>query len=274
METEKSYESFARVYDELMDNVPYGKWAARILQLFRKQGIEGGLALELGCGTGKMLMQLGKAGYDMIGVDSSLDMLQIAREKCPADYLLLLQDMRSFELYGTVAVTVSVCDSINYIKDPEDLREVFCLVNNYLDPGGLFLFDFNTEHKYRDVIGETVIAEDREDVSFIWYNDYDQESHINEISLRVFVREREDLFRKFEETHFQRGYTLVEIRELLREAGMEFVDAWDGYEDRPAGPDSERILVLAREKGKIGIGSDDDQTGEILNEMINKGKKE
>ena len=138
----------------------------------------------------------------------------------------------------------------------------------------MFLFDFNTEHKYRDIIGETVIAEDREDVSFIWYNDYDQESHINEISLRVFVREREDLFRKFEETHFQRGYTLVEIKELLREAGMEFVDAWDGYEDRPAGPDRERILVLAREKGKIGIGSDDDQTGEILNEMITKGKKE
>ena len=256
METERSYESFARVYDELMDNVPYEKWAARILQVLREQGIEGGLALELGCGTGKMMLQLGQAGYDMIGVDSSLDMLQIAREKCPADYLFLLQDMRSFELYGTVAVTVSVCDSINYVKDPEDLKKVFRLVNNYLDPGGLFLFDFNTEHKYRDVIGETVIAEDREDVSFIWYNDYDEDSHINEISLRVFVREQEDLFRKFEEEHFQRGYTLEEMKGLIRAGGMEFVDAWDGYEEKPAGPDSERVLILARERGKKGIDSD------------------
>ena len=260
METEKSYESFARVYDELMDNVPYGKWAARILQVLKEQGIDGGLALDLGCGTGKMMLQLGQAGYDMIGVDSSLDMLQIAREKCPADYLFLLQDMRSFELYGTVAVTVSVCDSINYVKDPEELKEVFRLVNNYLDPGGLFLFDFNTEHKYRDVIGETVIAEDREDVSFIWYNDYDEESHINEISLRVFVREQGNLFRKFEEEHFQRGYLLEEMKDLIRAGGMEFVDAWDGYEDRPAGRNSERILVLAREKGKKGIGSDAFQT--------------
>ena len=250
MEAGNSYESFARVYDELMDNVPYEKWAARILQLLKKQGIGSGLALELGCGTGKMTRLLREAGFDMIGVDSSVDMLQIAREQSPADCLFLLQDMREFELYGTVAVTVSVCDSVNYILDPEDLRTVFCLVNNYLDPGGLFLFDFNTEHKFRDVIGETVIAEDRENISFIWYNDYDKENHINQISLSVFVKEDGGLYRKFEEEHLQRGYTLEEMKMLIRDSGMDFVQAWDGYDRKPAGPDSERILVLARERGK------------------------
>ncbi len=250
MSKERSYESFARVYDELMDNVPYDQWAGRILEIFRDHGIHGGLALELGCGTGKMTRQLDRAGYDMIGVDSSVDMLQIAREESPAGCLFLLQDMRAFELYGTVAVTVSVCDSINYILDPDELKEVFRLVNNYLDPGGLFLFDFNTEHKYRDMIGDSVIAEDREDVSFIWYNDYDEASHINEISLRVFIREEDDLFRKFEEEHLQRGYTLDEMKRLIRESGMDFLAAWDGYEKRPAGPGSQRVLLLAREKGK------------------------
>ena len=156
-----SYENFARVYDELMDNVPYEEWAQFILNLLQDRKITEGLVLELGCGTGKLMTLLGKAGFDMIGVDNSVEMLQIAREKTSQDFLYLLQDMREFELYGTVKAVISVCDSVNYITKKEELRKVFQLVNNYLDPEGLFIFDFNTEYKYRELIGETVIAEDR-----------------------------------------------------------------------------------------------------------------
>ena len=159
-----SYENFARVYDELMDNVPYEEWAQFILNLLQDRKITEGLVLELGCGTGKLMTLLGKAGFDMIGVDNSVEMLQIAREKTSQDFLYLLQDMREFELYGTVKAVISVCDSVNYITKKEELRKVFQLVNNYLDPEGVFIFDFNTEYKYRELIGETVIAEDREDV--------------------------------------------------------------------------------------------------------------
>ena len=153
-----SYENFARVYDELMDNVPYEEWAQFILNLLQDRKITEGLVLELGCGTGKMMTLLGKAGFDMIGVDNSVEMLQIAREKTSQDFLYLLQDMREFELYGTVKAVISVCDSVNYITKKEELRKVFQLVNNYLDPEGLFIFDFNTEYKYRELIGETVIG--------------------------------------------------------------------------------------------------------------------
>ena len=183
-----SYENFARVYDELMDNVPYEEWADFILAILKKNKITDGLVLELGCGTGKLMSLLGNAGFDMIGVDNSVDMLQIAREKTSPEFLYLLQDMREFELYGTVKAVVSVCDSVNYITEKEDLTEVFRLVNNYLDPKGLFIFDFNTDYKYRDMIGETVIAEDREDVSFIWFNEYDEESQLNDIDFNKYFR--------------------------------------------------------------------------------------
>ena len=206
-----SYENFARVYDELMDNVPYEEWAQFILNLLQDRKITEGLVLELGCGTGKLMTLLGKAGFDMIGVDNSVEMLQIAREKTSQDFLYLLQDMREFELYGTVKAVISVCDSVNYITKKEELRKVFQLVNNYLDPEGVFIFDFNTEYKYRELIGETVIAEDREDVSFIWFNEYDEDSHLNDIDLKVFVQEEGDIYRKFQEEHIQRGYTLDEI---------------------------------------------------------------
>lgn len=242
-----AYESFARVYDELMDDVPYETWADFIRKQLQQRGIRDGLVLDLCCGTGRMTGQLRNLGYDMIGVDSSVDMLEIAREKTPADCLYLLQDMRDFELYGTVRAVVSVCDSINYITEDEDLLRVFKLVNNYLDPGGIFLFDVNTEYKYRDLIGDTVIAEDREDVSFIWYNDYDRDIHQNTIDLSVFVREEGDLFRKYREVHVQKGYGQSRIVSLLEESGLEWIGAFDGYSDRPAHEKSERIVFMAKE---------------------------
>ena len=105
-------------------------------------------------------------GYDMIGVDNSEEMLAEAMEKrveSGQDILYLLQDMQEFELYGTVRAVVSVCDSLNYITDRDELRHVFELVNNYLDPEGIFLFDMNTVHKYRDLLGDTTIAENRDE---------------------------------------------------------------------------------------------------------------
>lgn len=245
-----SYENFARVYDELMDNVPYEEWAQFILNLLQDRKITEGLVLELGCGTGKLMTLLGKAGFDMIGVDNSVEMLQIAREKTSQDFLYLLQDMRGFELYGTVKAVISVCDSVNYITKKEELRKVFQLVNNYLDPEGVFIFDFNTEYKYRELIGETVIAEDREDVSFIWFNEYDEDSHLNDIDLKVFVQEEGDIYRKFQEEHIQRGYTLDEIKQLLEESGLIFLETYEEYTMQAPQPDSGRIVVVAQEHGK------------------------
>ena len=169
-----SYENFARVYDELMDNVPYKEWSEFILSILNKNKIKQGLVLELGCGTGKLMSLLGNAGFDMIGVDNSVDMLQIAREKTSPEFLYLLQDMREFELYGTVRAVISVCDSVNYITEPEELQEVFRLVNNYLDPKGMFIFDLNTEAKFQ-AMGSETIAEVRDEGSFIWENEYDEE---------------------------------------------------------------------------------------------------
>ena len=106
----------------------------------------------------------------MIGVDNSAEMLEIAREHPDDGILYLQQDMREFELYGTVKAVVCVCDSMNYLLEEEDLAEVFSLVHNYLDQDGIFIFDMNTLYKYRDLIGDATICENREHESFIWEN--------------------------------------------------------------------------------------------------------
>lgn len=262
----EAYQDFAYVYDEFMDQTPYRAWCERIDALIKEYGVskptrtakdnldaEKNLVVDLGCGTGTLTELLYEKGYDMIGVDNSDSMLLIAmdkRAKSGSEILYLLQDMRELELYSTVGTIVSVCDSVNYILEEEELLEVFSLVNNYLYPGGIFIFDFNTEYKYKEVIGDTVIAENRDNCSFIWENYYDDEDAINEYQLTIFVKEDDERFRKFCENHFQKGYTKEKIISLLERAGMEVLKTIDADTENEVTKTSERILVIAREKGK------------------------
>ena len=250
----EAYTSFAEVYDTFMDNVPYEEWAEYLAELLQEYDIEDGLVLDLGCGTGSLTEILAAKGYDMIGADGSAEMLEIAMEKKAQsghDILYLLQDMREFELYGTVRAVVSVCDCVNYITDEKELEQVFRLVNNYLDPEGIFIFDFNTEYKYKEILGEQTIAEDREDCSFIWDNYYYEDESMNEYELTLFIKEQDsNLYRKYQEMHYQKAYTLDAMRELVEWSGLEFVTAYDAYTRKAPTETSERICVVAREHGK------------------------
>lgn len=255
----EAYTSFSEVYDLFQDNVPYKEWCCYLSGLLREYGVKGGLVLDLGCGTGNLTRLLAKSGYDMIGVDNSGEMLQIAMDKeqeTKGNILYLLQDMRDFELYGTVGAVVSICDSMNYLLQFEDLVRVFRLVNNYLDPGGVFIFDLNTEYKYRELLADNTFAEDREEGSFIWNNFYDEEERINEYDLILFIRE-DRLYRKFEETHYQRAYSLEEVKAAATTGGMEFVAAYDACTHNPVRENSERIYVVLREQGKEGTRNEE-----------------
>lgn len=247
-----SYSELADCYDIFMEDTPYERWLEFVLNRFDKYKVPKGLVLDLGCGTGTFTQMLSDKGYDMIGVDVSDEMLGKAllkRDESGGDILYLLQDMREFELYGTVGAVVSVCDSINYLLTDEDVIQTFKLVNNYLDPGGIFIFDFNTLYKYREVIGDTTIAENREDYSFIWDNYFHEDEHINEYEVTIFSREGE-LFRKSEETHFQRGYTIEEMKYFAEESGMVVLEITDAETEVEPNDISQRIHMVVKEQGK------------------------
>ena len=254
-----AYSGFAEVYDLFMDNIPYEEWADYIAGILQEHGIRDGLVLDLGCGTGKLTRLLQDRGYDMIGVDASGEMLGFAMEKNRDGRILYLQqDMRSFELYGTVGAVVSICDAVNYLTEYEDLVQVFTLVNNYLDPGGVFIFDMNTPYKYRELLGERTIAENREEGSFIWENYFDEDTQINEYDLTLFVAEPDGRYRKYEETHFQRAYDMDMVKKAVREAGLELSAVYEACSRKAPGTDSERIYYVAREVKKApGMGAAD-----------------
>ena len=367
---DNSYSYFSFVYDKLMDNIPYDSWGEYIKELLNENGIANGIVAELGCGTGQITERLYKAGFDMIGIDNSPEMLDVARERFAelqsmedadiecvneddtdadkdtglegavnragadkdaglegavnkedadkdtgledtvnkegadkdtglegavnragakedtglnnaddsdsgksSSILYLCQDMREFELYGTVRAVISICDCVNYLIEKSDLLKTFKLVNNYLDPEGTFIFDFHTEHYYKETVGEKTIAETRDDVSFIWENEYNSEKKINNLYLTLFIKleDEEDpedvadvkeinasdykdepcaLYERHDELHCQRAYSLEEIKELISEAGLVFVKAYDGTSKNEVTEKSDRITVIAREKGK------------------------
>ena len=256
-----AYTGFARVYETFMDNIPYEEWTTYITGLLREYGVaSGSLICELGCGTGSMTRRLAKEGFDMIGIDLSEEMLDITRYEHPeesGDILYLNQDMREFELFGTVAAVVSVCDSMNYITSEEELLQVFRLVNNYLDPGGCFIFDMKTEYHYDVLMGNRTIVDNREECSLIWENFYDKKTGMNQYDITIYAKaefeedeaeeEMPPLFERMEESHVQRAYTVEKIISLLEMAGLEFVAVYgDGTKEAPK-PDSGRVYFVARE---------------------------
>ena len=285
--TDHPYDALAYVYDELMDNIPYTEWCEVIDRMIREYGIskpvehdngtglfdalkydeieetgskemteeeilesEKNLVVDLGCGTGTLTNLMYKRGYDMIGIDSSDSMLDVAQKKRDDkeyDILYINQDMRDLDLYSTVGTIYSVCDSVNYLLRDTEVVRTFKLVEKFLYPGGLFMFDFNTVYKYEHIMGDATIAENRESCAFIWENYYDDETRLNEYDLSIFVEQDEpDVFKRYVETHYQRGYTLAQMLGFLSQTSLKVLLVRDSdTREEPTG-ESQRIFIVAK----------------------------
>lgn len=242
-----AYTGFARVYDLFMDNVPYQQWCSYICKVFREYGITDGPVLDLGCGTGELTRLMTEKGYDMTGVDSSPEMLGMALEKTKdSEILYLMQQMQELELDGCVCAAYSSCDCLNYILEEEELSQAFQKVYQYLEKGGVFVFDMNTEYKYRKMLGEGTFAESREEGSFIWENYYDEQTGINEYDLTLFIPEGNGLYSRYTETHFQKNYSVERVREILADAGFTCLGVYDDYSKAEVYDYSKRAVFVVQ----------------------------
>jgi len=246
----EAYTGFATVYDRYMDNIPYDDWAQNIKKLFEKYNMPMEIVCDLGCGTGQMTRRLKEMGYDMIGIDVSYDMLMEAMSQEDSDGILYLcQDMRSFELYGTVGAVISLCDSMNYLADTDELLQVCKLANNYLDPKGLFIFDMKTDSYYKR-LGTSTIAENREEGSFIWENEYNPDTRDNYYYLTIYEENEDGTFDRFEEEHMQHAFTVDEVKAAIKESGLELLQVLDVSTMEAPTEDSDRLYFIAREVTK------------------------
>ncbi|MCL1941621.1 MAG: class I SAM-dependent methyltransferase [Synergistaceae bacterium] len=244
------YERFAEVYDACMQDAPYGLWAEQIEAIWNKHSFKPELVLELGCGTGNMTYRFAERGFDMIAVDISDAMLSVAAGKFPrlkGRIQFIRQDMRELELYGTADAAYSVFDCVNYVTEDGGLLKVFMSVYNYLNPGGLFVFDANTEKKYARFAADGPRCFDSDKFSYIWDNAYNEDTKINECEAVFFIRdEKTGTYEKFTEYHYQRAYSRGEIKKTALAAGFEFTGSLDASTMKYAGGKSERIYYILK----------------------------
>lgn len=243
------YADFASCYDRLTDDVPYEKWADYIERLFKKYRVKPELLLDLACGTGSLTKLFCLRGYDVIGVDASPEMLNAAREKCAElenPPLLLSQTMQKLDLYGTVGAVVCSLDSVNYLTDPRALNAAFSRVGLFLEPGGLFVFDVNTEKKLRGLDGSAFVRE-AEGVYCVWQSVWDGRGRRCKFYIDLFFGDGRRYERK-SEVHTERAYGIDELFSALSDNGMEPLGAFGELSLRPASPDDDRIFIAARKR--------------------------
>lgn len=246
------YKYFAEIYDEFQD-MDYKKYTDYICEIFDRYNIKPSLVLDLGCGTGNVTIPLARRGYDMIGVDLSCEMLDIAREKAwreGLDILFLNQDMTEFELYGTVDAIVSSLDSINYIIDDDGIKSLFKNLENYLNPGGIVVFDINTMYKLKTVLGDNTFTDENENVFYIWRNFYDKAERICCFELDFFEKRDDGAYNRFSEYHEEKVYTCEDIKWLSEYAGLEFISEFAEFTFDKTNEFTERAFYVLRKPKK------------------------
>lgn len=246
-----SYEVFADFYDALTDNVDYAVLSKTICSLLARYGLNRGLLLDLGCGTGTLSVLLSKAGYEVVGADISPDMLAVAQEKAFAagqDILFLCQDMTRLDLYGTLDAAVCTLDALNHLPSRAAVEETLRRVSLFLNPGGVFIFDANTLYKHREVLGNNTFVYDTDAVYCVWQNELQTDEKTVEISLDFFipVSDEEPIYERESEQFTECAYSDAEWEEMLKNAGFSVLGVFDGYTENPLTDASERAVYAVR----------------------------
>lgn len=244
---ENMYNNFAYIYDQLIEDVDYGKWNSYLKEIFHRFGKNPKRLLEMACGTGNLSYYLAKDGYELTCFDISDDMLAVAYNKLNEfeNVMLLNQNMIDFNIGKKFDGIISILDSINYILDESELLKTFKNVRSHLEKDGIFIFDINSQYKLREIIGKNIFLEDKEDVFYIWQNYFDEKENIAEFYLTFFVKNEKDKYVRFDEEHFERAYSIEEISEALQKAGFRRISYFDCFSFEQPHNKSERINFVA-----------------------------
>lgn len=246
------YEGFAGLYDRLMDDVDYDLWASYLDRLIKKYEKETGFTksvLDCACGTGSVTVRLEKLGYHTTGLDLSAEMLEIAQQKMRKNGLripFICMDMQNIALHRPVEAVTCCCDGVNYLLSDAEAGAFFSSANRVLQPGGLLLFDLSTEFKLKNILGNSVMGEDRKECTYLWENHMDEQSGLLEMDLHFFVKRPDGAYDRIDENQIQRAYREEDIRKLLRKNGFEVLGIFDAFTEKPVNGESQRMQFAAR----------------------------
>ncbi len=241
------YTALAQCYDRFV-GADYSKIVAFIDQQLKKNFDAPKLICDVGCGSGTVALELLKKGYDLIGIDGSVDMLSEAMQKRLLvengdKALFLCQELPDFELYGTVDGIISTLDTLNYIETEKDLDRLFYWFRNYLNPGGILIFDINSFYKYDYVLKDYCQIYDEDEVFLTWRSTFDGTFCHHSISV---FEEENDYYIRSDEEQKQRYYSVEQIGALLSKYGFDLIGIYDDYSNDQVGAKTERLTYVAK----------------------------
>ena len=250
-----SYGIFSSVYDILTENVEYERIANKICSLLHKNGVDGGLLLDLGCGTGTLSFLLEQKGFDVIGIDASEDMLMVANEKKyeeNSSALFLCQKAEELDLYGTIQCAVSSLDTINHIDSLKKVEKAISLVSLFMEMGGIFIFDMNTPYKNEKILGNNTFVYDMDEVYCVWQNSYDDTNRKTDIDLDFFIKNEDDEgYERYSENFSEYVYGIDDIIDIIKKCGFTLLEMTDDYSDESVSETTERITFTVKKTETI-----------------------
>ena len=243
-----AYKEFAALYDALMDDVDYDAWAEYYLRLIKRLGVRPRTLCDCACGTGSMSVRFAERGLHVTGVDLSMDMLEHARRKAMergVQVMYVRQDMCALQLPRPVDALVCACDGVNYLLDDARLRRFFQKAREAIRPGGGLTFDISSAWKLEHTLGNNFFGEDRDDVTYLWTNRFDEAERKVTMDLAFFCREEDDHYRRFDERHIQKAHEARHLEALLVECGFSNVRIYGDRTFLPPEQDAPRIHFAA-----------------------------
>ena len=226
------YQAFAELYDELMDDVDYESWADYYTRLLSIYGVRNGKVCECACGTGGLTIPLYRRGFQMTGVDISREMLWEAAQKSRKQGIAMpfvQQDMKALNLHRPMDAVLATCDGVNYLLTEEDLLSFFRAAHRAIKPGGALIFDVSTPYKLQHVLCSGLMAEDRENITYMWQNSWNDKQRTVSLDLVFFVREKDNQYRRIEEHQKQRAWDEKTLKENLWHAGFRAVSIYGDF---------------------------------------------
>lgn len=256
-----AYETLAFIYDKLMDDIDYEQWAAYLHEQLQKHDCPGNRLLDLGCGTGNITIPLAQKGYDITAIDLSAEMLAQAKAKTDtlrnAGKSLSIdwqaQDMTALELYDDDNFllydgVIATFDAFNYILEPEALQFLLQDLADYMNDDGILIFDIQTPYKLRKYLGNNIYTLHREDVEYMWENQFDTEEQICQMDITFFLRQENGLYQKVTESHTERVYEPDLLQLWLNLSGFDVLGIYQELSELPLEEESHRAVFVAKRR--------------------------
>lgn len=238
---EGSYREFSQIYDLLMDDIDYGKWASYIMEKIKNST----KILEAACGTGAITKILAENNYRVTAFDLSSDMLMRAYEKLGINsgVRFLNLDMTDFSIEDKFEAAICCCDGVNYLtKDQASL--FFKNIYRHLNGKSRFIFDISTEYKYREMFNDTYVY-DSGDIFYVWENMLDENEKYVSMEINFFVKDINNKYERMTEVQTQYLYTVEELCSMLKDAGFENIEVYDDYSRKGVEQTSLRAVFCA-----------------------------